>query len=88
RVQSIPTIAGGAHITLDERRWQTRDRLQRTEPNHALLLWAFSHLESDAILKATPTWLIAWMHDPALALRWGDRPESAPHLVLIPLIPQ
>ncbi len=85
RVQSIPTIAGGAHITLDERRWQTRDRLQRTEPNHALLLWAFSHLESDAILKATPAWLVAWIYDPALGLRWGDRPDSTPHLVLVPL---
>lgn len=88
RVHSVADIAESAQLALEERGWQTRDRLQRTEPNHALLLWAFSHVESDAILKATPTWLIAWMHDPALALRWGDRPESAPQLVLIPLIPQ
>lgn len=87
RVQSVPDIAESAHLALDERGWQTRDRLQRTEPNHALLLWAFSHVESDAILKATPTWLIGWVHDPALGLRWGDRLESAPQLVLVPLTP-
>ncbi|MGQ0551044.1 MAG: hypothetical protein ACT4PY_15400 [Armatimonadota bacterium] len=85
RVQSIPDIASSTQVTLEEHRWQARDRLQRTEPNHALLLWAFSHLESDAILKATPAWLIGWAHDPALALRWGDRPEPAPQLVLVPL---
>jgi len=85
RVQSIPSIASDTQIVLEDQRWQTRDRLQRTEPNHALLLWAFSHLESDAILKTTPTWLVGWARDPALGLRWGDRQESAPQLVLVPL---
>ncbi len=85
RVQSVPDIGADAWIVLDGRRWQARDRLQRTEPNHLLLLWAFSHLESDAILKTIPTWLVGWLRDPALGLRWGDRPEGAPQLVLVPL---
>jgi len=78
-------MSGDARVPLDAQRWQARDRLQRTEPNHQLLLWAFSLLESDAILKTTPTWLVGWVRDPALGLRWGNRAESTPALVLVPL---
>jgi hypothetical protein len=85
RMQSLPEIGAGARVTLDPQRWQTRDRLQRTEPNHQLLLWAFSLLESDAILKTTPTWLVGWLRDPALGLRWGNRFESTHALILVPL---
>jgi hypothetical protein len=88
RVQSVPEIGASARITLDAQRWQTRDRLQRTEPNHQLLLWAFSLLESDAILKMTPTWLVGWLRDPALGLRWGNRFESTHALILVPLTPR
>jgi len=85
RAQAIPEMSGDARVPLDAQRWQARDRLQRTEPNHQLLLWAFSLLESDAILKTTPTWLVGWVRDPALGLRWGNRAESTPALVLVPL---
>ncbi len=85
RAQAIPEMSGDARVSLDAQRWQARDRLQRTEPNHQLLLWAFSLLESDAILKATPTWLVGWLRDSALGLRWGNRSESAYTLVLVPL---
>jgi hypothetical protein len=78
-------MSGDARVPLDAQRWQARDRLQRTEPNHQLLLWAFSLLESDAILKTTPTWLVGWVRDPALGLRWGNRAESTHALVLVPL---
>lgn len=85
RVQSVPDIGADARLVLDDQRWQARDRLQRTEPNHQLLIWAFSHLETDAILKTTPTWLVGWLRDPALGLRWGGRPEATRQLVLVPL---
>ncbi len=85
RVQPITDIGADARLPLDAQRWQARDRLQRTEPNHQLLLWAFSMLESDAILKATPTWLVGWLRDPALGLRWGNRSELIHVLVLVPL---
>ncbi len=85
RVQPLPAIAEAARIVLDEQNWQPYDRLQRTEPNHPLLLWAFSRLEGDAILKASPAWLLGWMRDPALALRWAGRVETPLQLVLVPL---
>jgi hypothetical protein len=85
RVQAVGAIGSFARIALDAQRWVARDRLQRTDPNHALLLWAFSHLESDVILKAIPTWLVGWLRDPALSLRWEGRTEMMSHLVLVPL---
>jgi hypothetical protein len=85
RVQPVADIGADARFPLEAQRWQARDRLQRTEPNHQLLLWAFTMLESDAILKATPTWLVGWLRDPALGLRWGNRSESTQALILVPL---
>jgi len=85
RVQSLPAIGEVAQLVLDEQQWQPHDRLQRTEPNHALLMWAFSRLEADSILKGTPAWLVGWMRDPSLALRWDGRPEAPLQLVLVPL---
>ncbi len=85
RVQAVGPIGPTAQITLDGQRWVSRDRLQRTDLNHALLVWAFSHLESDAILKSIPTWLVGWLRDPAFSLRWEGRLEVTPHLVFVPL---
>jgi hypothetical protein len=85
RVQALPSVGETARITLKDQDWQPDDRLQRTEPNHALLLWAFSRLKTDAILKATPGWLVGWMRDPGLALRWEGRVETPLQLVLVPL---
>lgn len=85
RVQPVADIGADARLPLEAQRWQARDRLQRTEPNHQLLLWAFTMLESDAILKATPTWLVGWLRDPGLGLRWGNRSESTQALILVPL---
>lgn len=85
RVHPLPAVAGRAVLALDASRWTTRDRLARTEPNHALLVWAFSLLESDAILKAHPAWLLGWMRDPAFSLRWNGRVEVPWQLVLAPL---
>jgi hypothetical protein len=85
RVHALPAVAGRAEVTLDESRWAARDRLARTDPNHALLLWAFSLLESDAILKAHPAWLLGWTRDPALSFRWDGRVEVPWQLVLVPL---
>lgn len=85
RVQAVSAIGPSAQIAVDGQRWLPRDRLQRTDPNHALLVWAFSHLESDAILKPIPTWLVGWLRNPAFSLRWEGRREVTPHLVLVPL---
>ncbi len=85
QVQPLPTIGEAARIAIDDQKWIPRDRLQRTEPNHPLLLWAFSRLEGDGILKSPPAWLLGWMRDPSLALRWGGRPEAPLQLVLVPL---
>lgn len=85
RVQAVPAIGESARITLNRQAWQAHDRLQRTEPNHQLLLWAFSRLQADAILKATPVWLVGWWRDPAAALTWGGRSEKTRQLVLVPL---
>jgi hypothetical protein len=85
RIQAVGAIGGSAQIAIDGQRWIARDRLQRTDPNHALLVWAFSHLEGDAILKMIPTWLIGWVRDPASSLTWEGRREVTPHLVLVPL---
>jgi hypothetical protein len=59
--------------------------MQRTEPNHALLMWTFSRLESDAILSSTPAWVVGWWRDPALAFAWDGRVEAPLQLVLVPL---
>lgn len=85
RIQAVGAIGASAQVAIDGQRWIARDRLQRTDPNHALLVWAFSHLESDAILKTIPTWLIGWVRDPAASLTWEGRREVTPHLVLVPL---
>jgi len=85
RVQRAPTVGASAQFVLDEQRWQSADRLQRTEPNHALLLWAFSRLAGGAILRDTPAWLVGWWREPAWALSWDGRPEAPLQLVLVPL---
>jgi len=85
RVHPLPAVAGRGVLALDAARWTTRDRLARTEPNHALLVWAFSLLESDAILKAHPAWLLGWMRDSAFSVRWNGRVEVPWQLVLVPL---
>lgn len=85
QLQSVPPIGEVARLVLDDQQWQAPDRLGRTEPNHALLFWAFSRLDADAILKATPAWLVGWWRDPALAMRWDGRLESPLQLVLVPL---
>ncbi len=85
RVQPLPAIGEVLQRVVDEQQWQPHDRLQRTEPNHALLQWAFSRLEADAILKGIPAWLVGWMRDPSLALKWDGRPEVPLQLVLVPL---
>ncbi len=85
QVQPLPAIGEAARIVIDDQKWIPRDRLQRTDPNHPLLLWAFSRLEGDVILKAPPAWLVGWMRDPSLTLRWEGRPEAPLQLVLVPL---
>ncbi|MDR7480979.1 MAG: hypothetical protein QN183_07060 [Armatimonadota bacterium] len=85
RVHAVPAVAGRVQVALADSRWLSRDRLARTEPNHALLLWAFSLLESDAILKAHPAWLLGWTRDPALGFRWNGRVEALWQLVLVPV---
>jgi hypothetical protein len=85
RVQAVAAFGESAEIVLDEARWQPFDRLQRTEPNHALLVWAFSRLEGDAILSRTPAWLVGWWRDPALAFAWDGRVDAPLQLVLVPL---
>jgi hypothetical protein len=85
RVQRAPAVGASAQFVLDEQRWQSADRLQRTEPNHALLLWAFSRLGGGAILREIPAWLVGWWREPAWTLAWDGRPEAPLQLVLIPL---
>jgi hypothetical protein len=85
RVQAVPEIGESARITLNPQTWQAHDRLQRTEPNHRLLRWAFSRLQADAILRTTPVWLVGWWRDPAAALTWDGRSETTLQLVLVPL---
>ncbi len=86
RVQSLPDIGGQARLTVDEQQWQTADRLGRTEPNHAVLSWAFARVESDAILKASPAWLFGWWRDTALGLTWNGRAEAPLQLIMVPLV--
>ncbi|MDR7544630.1 MAG: hypothetical protein QN120_10345 [Armatimonadota bacterium] len=86
RVQRAPPVGAWAQFVLNEQRWQSADRLQRTEPNHALLLWAFSRLGSGAILREIPAWLVGWWREPAWALAWDGRSEAPLQLVLIPLL--
>lgn len=85
RVQRVASIRETAEIVLDETRWQAADRLPRTEENHALLAWAFTRLEADAILKSAPAWLVGWWRDPALAPTWNGRAQTPLQLVLVPL---
>ncbi|MDI6771005.1 MAG: hypothetical protein QME77_00260 [bacterium] len=85
RAQAIPSVGPAARIALDDRRWQVPGRLQRADPNPALLAWAFARLEAGAILKEEPAWLLGWIRDPAGGLRWGNRPEPPLQLVLVPL---
>jgi hypothetical protein len=85
RVQRLPPVGERLDLALDEARWQAHERLQRVDGHHALLAWAFSRLEADAILRATPAWLVGWWRDPSLALRWDGRAQTASQLVLVPL---
>jgi hypothetical protein len=85
QVQRIPPIRESAEIALEEERWQAAERLPRTEENHALLARTFSRLQSDAILKTAPVWLVGWWRDPALALTWDGRAQAPLQLVLVPL---
>jgi hypothetical protein len=85
RAQPVVPIAGSAQMILDEPRWQQADRLQRTEPNHALLVWTFSRLESDVILRGTRAWLVGWWRDPALAPAWDGSRQAPLQLILVPL---
>ncbi|MDQ7857448.1 MAG: hypothetical protein QN174_11935 [Armatimonadota bacterium] len=84
RVHALPPVGERLELSLDETRWQPHERLQRAE-GHALLTWAFSRLDGDAILKATPAWLVGWWRDPSLALRWDGRLQTPQQLVLVPL---
>jgi hypothetical protein len=86
RVQSIQDIGEQARVNVDEQQWQPADRLGRTEPNHAVLSWAFSRIESDAILKASPAWLFGWWREPGLGLRWNGRVEAQLQLIMVPLV--
>ena len=85
RVQRVASIRESAEIILDEPHWQAADRVPRTEENHSLLTWAFSRLETDAILKGTPAWLVGWWRDPALTLIWDGRAQAPLQLILVPL---
>jgi hypothetical protein len=85
RVLPLATVGSTARVVIDPQQWQPYDRLQRTEPNHALLMWAFSHLDADGILRATPAWLVGWTRDPSLTLQWDGRAEVPESLVLVPL---
>jgi len=89
RVQAIPAVgpANGPalRIALDDRRWQVPGRLQRADPNPALLAWAFARLEAGAIIREETAWLLGWIRDPSGGLSWGNRPEQPLQLVLVPL---
>jgi hypothetical protein len=85
RVHALPGIGQQARVILDEQQWQAADRLGRTEPNHAVLTWAFSRVESDAILRASPAWLFGWWRDPTLGLTWNGRSEAPLQLIMVPL---
>jgi hypothetical protein len=85
RTQAVAPVGESAQLTLEESRWQPADRLQRTEPNHALLVWTFSRLESDAILRGTRAWLVGWWRDPALSLTWDGRVQTPLQLIVVPL---
>lgn len=85
RVQAIPAVGPAVRIALDDRQWQVPGRLQRADPNPALLAWAFARLEAGAILREEPVWLLGWIRDPAGGLHWGNRPEPPLQLVLVPL---
>ena len=84
RVHALPPVGERLALALEESRWQPHERLQRTE-GHALLTWAFSRLERDGILDATPAWLVGWWRDPSMALRWDGRLQVPQQLVLVPL---
>jgi hypothetical protein len=86
RVQALPDLGEHVRINVDDQFWQSADRLGRTEPNHALLAWAFSRVESDAILKASPAWLFGWWRDAGLGLTWNGRSEAQLQLVMVPLV--
>lgn len=85
RVHPLPAIGGTTTLALDDQRWLPFERLSRTDEGHALLVWAFSRLQTDAILRTTPAWLVGWWRDPSLALAWDSRREAALQLVLVPL---
>lgn len=85
RVQAIPAVGPAARIALDDRQWQIPGRIQRADPNPALLRWAFARLEAGAILRGEPAWLLGWIRDPSGGIRWGSRPEPSLQLVLVPL---
>jgi hypothetical protein len=86
RVQSLQDIGEQVRFNADAQQWQPADRLGRTEPNHAVLAWAFSRLETDAILKASPAWLFGWWRDPSLGLTWNGRAEAQLQLIMVPLV--
>lgn len=85
RVQRVPAVDRVARVALDETRWQAHERLPRTDEDHALLAWAFSHLSTGDILRSNPAWLVGWWRDPALSFRWDGRPEAPLQMLLVPL---
>jgi hypothetical protein len=85
RVQRLPPVGERLEHDLHEAGWQAHERLPRVDGRHALLVWAFSRVGGDAILKATPAWLVGWWRDSSLALRWDGRVQAPLQLVLVPL---
>jgi hypothetical protein len=85
RVQRVPAVDRAARVALDEARWQAHERLPRTDVDHALLAWAFSHLSTGDILRSNPAWLVGWWRVPVDLLRWDGRPEAVPQMLLVPL---
>lgn len=85
RVQAIPAVGPAERIALDDGQWQAPGRIQRADPNPALLAWAFARLGAGAILGDESAWLLGWTRDPAGGLHWGNRPERSLRLVLVPL---
>lgn len=86
RVQNGPDVAATAHFVLDEGRWRPLARLRRADVADAQLLWAFSRLEADDILKGSSAWMVGLWRDPLAAVRRDGRAEPSRSVLIVPLV--
>ncbi len=86
RVQRLPAVPAGASFVPDEGSWRPVGRFRRSDVADASLLWAFSRLEADDILRGSSAWIVGLWREPSAAVRWDGRAEPSRSVLIVPLV--